>query len=110
MKTRCRPGDLAIILRDDPGYEENIGRIVEVHGPARQTCTMVLTWLIVPVTRQPYAVCTRNGKLFDCALTVEDEIEHPDDWMMPIRPEALSEERDSVQYLSFGDKLRRQVA
>jgi len=33
MKTRCRPGDLAIITRDELGYEENIGRIVEVHDP-----------------------------------------------------------------------------
>lgn len=35
--TRCRPGDLAIILRDELGYEENIGRIVEVHGPSSRS-------------------------------------------------------------------------
>ena len=28
---RCRPGDLAMILRDE------LGRMIEVHGPSRQT-------------------------------------------------------------------------
>ena len=59
--SRCRPGDLAIIIRDEPGYEENIGRIVEVHGPAHLNFDHGLTWLIVPVTRQPYAVRTRQA-------------------------------------------------
>ena len=53
MSTRCRPGDLAIIARDDPGYEQNIGRIVEVHGPLRLDKKQGITWLIVPVNRTP---------------------------------------------------------
>ena len=89
MKTRCRPGDLAIITRDEPGYQENIGRIVEVHGPARQDSDTGTAWLIVPVTRQPYAVMTKHGKLYDVEIKVSDEIEHPDAWMMPIRGDEL---------------------
>lgn len=89
MKTRCRPGDLAIIIRDEPGYQENIGRIVEVHDPARQDPEHGLAWLIVPVTRQPYAIKTKHGKLFDVEIKVSDEIEHPDAWMMPIREDGL---------------------
>lgn len=106
MKTRCRPGDLAIILRDAPGYEENIGRIVEVHGPARQTWDLGVTWLIVPVTRQPYAVQTRRGKLYDREITVDDEIEHADAWMMPIRPGTSQEQGEVRQMLNApGDKV-----
>jgi len=30
MKTRCKPGDLAVIVREEPGCEKNIGKIVEV--------------------------------------------------------------------------------
>lgn len=96
MKTRCRPGDLAIITRDEPGYQENIGRIVEVHGPARQDLDSGTTWLIVPVTRQPYAIMTRNGKLYSVEIKVSDEIEHPDAWMMPIGGCGLSAAEQTV--------------
>ena len=30
MSTRCKPGDLAIIVQDVPGCEDNIGRVVAV--------------------------------------------------------------------------------
>lgn len=101
MKTRCRPGDLAIITRDEPGYEENIGRIVEVHGPARQDSVMGTSWLIVPVTRKPYAAMTRNGKLYAIEIKVSDEIEHPDAWMMPIRGDELK----VYEQTRVGDKV-----
>jgi hypothetical protein len=35
MKTRCKPGDLADFVRDEPGCEKNIDKIVEVRGPIR---------------------------------------------------------------------------
>lgn len=99
--TRCRPGDLAIITRDEPGYEENIGRIVEVHGPGRQDSVMGTTWLIVPVTSQPYAIRTKYGKLYDVEIKVSDEIEHPDSWMMPIREDELL----AYEQTRVGDKV-----
>jgi len=99
--TRCRPGDLAIITRDEPGYQENIGRIVEVHGPARLDPDTGTAWLIVPVTRQPYAVRTKHGKLYDVEINVSDEIEHPDAWMMPIR----GDEREAIEQAVTSDKV-----
>lgn len=102
MKTRCRPGDLAIIICDEPGYQENIGRIVEVHGPARQVPITGAAWLIVPVTRQPYAVKTKHGKLYDVEIKASDEIEHPDAWMMPIRGDELA----GVEQTVTSDKVK----
>lgn len=86
--SRCRPGDLAIIVREEPGLEGNIGRIVEVHGPAMQTPDQGLTWLIVPVTNELYAVLIRSGKDYMRGITVKERIEHPDAWMTPIWPMA----------------------
>lgn len=106
---RCRPGDLAIIIRDEPGYEENVGRIVEVHGPAHVHIEHGLTWLIVPVTHKPYAVRTRRGKLYDSEITVEDQIEHADAWMMPIRPEVEEDVEDDFTPMSFNPILARQI-
>lgn len=108
--TRCRPGDLAIITRDEPGYQENIGRIVEVHGPARQDSATGTTWLIVPVTRQPYAVMTKRGKLYSVEIKVSDEIEHPDAWMLPIRGDELEavEQASAKTSMETSSSCRRQ--
>jgi hypothetical protein len=97
--TRCRPGDLAIITRDEPGYQENIGRIVEVHGPARQDSATGTTWLIVPVTRQPYAVMTKRGKLYSV-----------DAWMLPIRGDELEavEQASATTSMETSSSCRRQ--
>jgi hypothetical protein len=32
MRTRCRNGDIAIIVRELPGLEANVGRLVWVYG------------------------------------------------------------------------------
>ena len=34
---RCRPGDLALVIGEEPGYEENLGRLVKVSGPPAMT-------------------------------------------------------------------------
>ena len=101
MKTRCHPGDLAMITCDEPGYQENIGRIVEVHGPGRADPSGLLAWLIVPVTRQPYAIMIKHGKLDDVEIKLSDAIEHPDAWMMPILEGGLAAAAQTVT----GDKV-----
>lgn len=87
MTTRCRPGDLAVIIRDEPGYEDNIGRIVRVHGPARLCEELGLTWLIVPLSEHPYGVRRYSGKRADLVVKLGHVVEHPDAWMEPIRPD-----------------------
>lgn len=84
MKTRCRPGDLAMIINEDPGYEENIGRIVSVHGPLRKDHQLGPMWLIVPLTAHPHAVMSLNGFKQTYQVTLEDSVEHADNWMILI--------------------------
>ena len=93
MNTRCKPGDLAIIIHDVPGCEANIGRVVHVSGPAVVDYRGYLTWLIMPIdTTEPYVI----DNIFDDSLRymdyLENSIEHPDAWMLPIHHETEPEE------------------
>jgi hypothetical protein len=93
MNTRCKPGDLAIIISDVPGCEENIGRFVHVRGPAAIDYKGQLTWLIMPVdTTEPYVIDNYRDGSFRYMHYLESIIEHPDAWMLPIRPEQHLEE------------------
>jgi hypothetical protein len=46
MTLRCKHGDLAVIVGEYPGCEANIGRIVQVRGPAHlsEQCGELLLW------------------------------------------------------------------
>jgi hypothetical protein len=92
MNTRCKPGDLAIITREEPGCESNIGRMVRVSGPMDFDVNLNFepTWLIYPVTLEPWLFLTSSGKL-RFAEFEQGDIEHPDSWMMPINQEDLAE-------------------
>jgi hypothetical protein len=78
---RCRVGDLAIIVREDRGYECNIGSIVKVIRLYRET-----EWVIVSdhkrlLARQwPFRLLDRK-KL----ANVGDELILRDDYMRPLR-------------------------
>ena len=88
---RCRAGDLAIIVRDEPGCEANLGRFVKVHAPGVLTEEQGTTWLIVPVGDAPHRLVDVNDQLVERTIYLEDCIEHPDEWMVPIRPDRLLE-------------------
>ncbi|MBN8519995.1 MAG: hypothetical protein J5X22_17090 [Candidatus Accumulibacter sp.] len=93
MNTRCKPGDLAIIIYDVPGCEENIGRVVHVSGPPAIDYKGQLTWLIMPVdTTEPYVIDNPFDGTFRYMGYLESGIEHPDDWILPIRQEREPEE------------------
>lgn len=88
MRTRCRHGDLAIIIKEEVGCESNLGRFVRVSGPKRLDAVQGVTWLIEPVTSHPFryrkggasgVVVVERGH--DCR-----DLEHPDAWMIPVRP------------------------
>jgi hypothetical protein len=44
MRTRCRNGDIAIIVRELPGLEANVGRLVWVYGPPRHDRVFGFEW------------------------------------------------------------------
>jgi hypothetical protein len=101
METRCKPGDLAMIKYDVPGCEANVGRLVIVNGPPAIDYKGQLTWLIMPVTPEPYVIDSPSTGVFRFMEYGEQGIEHPDDWMTPIR---LQGEIDDVE--AFEDVLR----
>ena len=88
MKARCKPGDLAIIVREEPGCEKNIGKVVEVSGPTRMSKTKGPQWIIrsaSPRERWFYKRTSKGAEVFSRrGLRFEDEVDHPDAWMVPI--------------------------
>lgn len=97
---RCKPGDIAIITYDVPSCTANIGRMVEVSGPSEIDRNGRLTWLIQPVTPEPYMINDWDGKFVYFMRFRESGIEHPDEWMMPIRPDDLDEDTDEQEDLT----------
>ncbi|GAB2587500.1 hypothetical protein GCM10027034_19840 [Ramlibacter solisilvae] len=85
MGTRCRPGDLAIIIKDEPGLEMNIGRFVNVHGPRLNDPDQGIMWITTPTTATPlpYIDPSTGVVSTDRRGLV---IYHQDDWLLPIRP------------------------
>ncbi len=89
MDLRCKDGDLAVIVGDMPGCESNIGRIVEVRGPAKlnKQCGLIC-WRIRSVTRKKLINLYPSGELIAERVTWKSRTEHPDCWLIPIRPPA----------------------
>lgn len=85
MSDRCKLGDIAIIIKDIPGCEVNIGRVVHVRGPRQVFPMRGTVWHIKPVngTRITYLDIDRKVR-----RGVATDIEHEDNWLLPIRPEA----------------------
>ena len=109
MNLRCKPGDLAVILHDIPECVENIGRMVIVRGPVlynyryKHQC-----WLIKPVHPAPWWVDRYDEIRLEC-VTWHSRIEHPDAWMLPIRPQELDRFSEDVS-LDIDQFLARLLA
>jgi hypothetical protein len=98
MNTRCKLGDLAIVIQEYPGCEDNVGRLVEITGHAHVNRYQQLTWLIQPVSLEPWLIIDIDGSLRFMRFK-ESGIEHPDAWMAPLPPhqqETDCEERQDV--------------
>ncbi len=85
MNLQCKPGDLAIITREDPGCEANIGRVVRVRGPIKIYGDVGATWLIASTTPEPWIYRVTDSNELHTDSTMPDDIEHPDAWMVPLR-------------------------
>jgi len=90
MATRCKEGDMAIVTQDQPGCDGNVGRLVRVSGPLQPDRHGRPAWLIYPITLEPWLFIDFDGvrKFADFQHT---DIEHPDIWLLPIRPDAEDE-------------------
>jgi hypothetical protein len=100
MSTRCKPGDLAVIIHDEPGCEANIGKIVRVEGPLFTSPERGAQWPIRPARARGtwlfldgvggLLVKRRNG------LRRDDEVVHPDAWMTPIAGPSIASRISTV--------------
>jgi hypothetical protein len=91
MKRRCRAGDLALVVRDEDGCLANVGKMVRVKGPLRVNRRQRLVcWLIEPVKAEPWHwLVAATGKTRIEVITFASRIEHPDAWLVPLRPALL---------------------
>lgn len=92
MNLRCKSGDLAIIIYDTPECSSNIGRVVEVRGPVEFNSRYWIgaqCWLIKPIHRTLYMAEyeTLGERIVIPEICFwKTKLEHPDSWMLPIRP------------------------
>ena len=88
LDLRCREGDLALIIREELGCEANIGRVVKVGGPYNFDPRRGPVWLIEPAVAEPWPYLSAGGGyVITRPITFADRIEHPDAWLLPLRPE-----------------------
>lgn len=92
-RLRCREGDLAIIIREEPGCEVNIGCAVIVHGPLRQNADAGPDWVIVPANNHALTFEESDGRIISQKIDEADRIIHPDAWLIPITPPTDEESR-----------------
>ena len=104
MKLRCREGNAALIIREEPGCECNIGRVVTVQGPFKLQTENGPTWLIEPESSEPWTYATYFGdRVVIRTIRFADMIEHPDSWLLPLRPE------DELDWLAQNETQKRLI-
>jgi len=84
MKLRCKEGDIALVMRDEPQCKPNIGKLVRVAGPIKINQRGQATWLIEPVKKDFWYSLTQGKELSFHIVTFESGIEHQDEWLLPI--------------------------
>ena len=101
MTLRCKDGDLAVIVGELAGCEANIGRIVQVRGPAHlsEQCGELLCWVIRPISRKKMINLYIPDILISERVPWKSDIKLPDCWLLPIRPP--EEEKDTVEIESL---------
>lgn len=78
----CSPGNLAIIIKEDPGCEINIGRIVIVSEKGANDVRFGWAWVIKPLDQSPMPAINDETEVVGIATS---DIYQPDDWLQPIK-------------------------
>ena len=103
MTERCKHGDIAIVIKEEPGCEQNLGRLVHVSGPSAHDLVNGLSWIIRPVCmEEPWLFIERDGTLQFMNLNDYD-IEHPDAWLLPLKPQQSDEFVEETRELEIHD-------
>lgn len=94
MTDRCKIGDIAVIIKDEVGCEANIGRFVHVEGPRKSCRRRGAIWRIRPVIGTTITYMDTDKSI---VIGPAEQIEHEDDWLMPVRPEDLDALDQSIE-------------
>lgn len=105
MTLRCKPGDLAIVEKDDPPCLGNVRHVVRVIGDLEfDSSKGQYTWLIEPLSTPSWWLCqwpretiARQISRAECLVR---RVEHADEWLRPIRKtgfESLAEIISHIQ-------------
>jgi hypothetical protein len=107
MSLRCKQGDLALVVYDEPGCESNIGRAVEVRGPVQTNPRLgVRCWLIRPVGwSRRWRVMRDSCCARTETVTWTSLIEHPDAWLLPIPPQVSTDREEAGEPEQQGSEL-----
>ena len=97
MVLRCKDGDLAIIVGELPGCEANIGRIVQVRGPAEpdEQFGGLMAWVVRPITPKKMINLYMPNVLISELVTWKSNIKLADCWLIPIRPP--QDDKDTIE-------------
>lgn len=101
MATRCKPGDIAVIIYDEPDCLANVGRLVRVHPTLQLNLELNLfCWLIEPLEADPWHVSEADGHISVKVINASSQVEHPDVWMLPIKDELPDKQEHTEQSVS----------
>lgn len=82
ITTYCKPGDLAVIIKEDPGCEIDIGRIVIVSDKGLHEPRFGWMWVVKPLDQGPM-LCINDETEALCVAT--SDVYQPDDWLRPVK-------------------------
>jgi hypothetical protein len=86
-RLKCKDGDFAMVIYDEPGSEQNIGKVVQVLGPATMVIrSQMMGWCIKPLFPVPWGVTQLDGSVGVEVVDWNSGVFHEDEWLMPIRP------------------------
>jgi hypothetical protein len=91
---------MAIVTRDVPICSANVGHLVKVTGHLAINRIGQPTWGVVPVNPETYLVNNWDGEIEGFANEF-GELDHPDEWLAPIRPEPEDDDVESSQDLNL---------
>lgn len=95
---RCRPGDLAVIVQDEPECKANIGQIVRVISEYTLfPDELGFHWLVEPQSNQPSPVLV--GMPGSKCIVVYDNGKraHYDGWLRPLRDTENAEDMTTLK-------------
>lgn len=88
MKLRCKSGDLALVISDEEFCRQNIGKLVRIAGPLGYNRRLKkMCWLIEPVKPELWQCINSKQEHYQRLVTFASNVEHPDDWLLPIDPD-----------------------